>query len=332
VAIIPTYNEERFIGSVVLAVREHVDEVIVVDDGSRDRTAQIASKAGATVIRHGDNWGKAASVNTGFAHARQLNPQAVVLLDGDGQHRADDIPIVLRPVVENVADVVIGSRFLETKSEIPIYRQVGLHGLNVVTNIASGLSVSDTQSGFRAFSPRALVLLSFGQEGFALESEIQFQAREHNLRMAEVPIKVTYDERAKRNPIKHGIQVIDGVIHLVGQKRPLLYFGGSGLVMFLSGATIGLYLMDFFVRTQRLAIEYGLLAVLLCVTGMVLVFAGVILHAMRSMLVDLQNCMMRRLIGETLLEHRAMRQNEAVLDSHEVHQQIIRPARCSIAN
>src|SRR5919205_783580 len=108
VALIPAYNEERFIGSLVLTVQPYVDQVVVVDDGSHDRTAEIAQRAGATVVRQVMNQGKAAAVNAGFNYLRQLNPAAVVMLDGDGQHRADDIPIVLEPIVNGEADLVIG--------------------------------------------------------------------------------------------------------------------------------------------------------------------------------------------------------------------------------
>src|SRR3954451_7486812 len=203
VALIPAYNERRFIGSMVLAVRQFVDLVVVVDDGSSDNTAEIAQRAGATVVRHTLNQGKATAVNTGFSFIRQMCPRAIVMIDGDGQHCPNDIPTVLAPILDGCADVVIGSRFLQVKSAIPAYRQVGQHGLTLMTNLASGVSVSDSQSGFRAFSTRALEQLSFSQGGFSIESEMQFQAREHGLRVVEVPIEVIYAEPAKRNPIKH---------------------------------------------------------------------------------------------------------------------------------
>src|SRR5882757_5529023 len=95
VALIPAYNEERFIGSLVLTAQAYVDHVVVIDDGSGDQTAEIAKLAGATVVQHQVNQGKAAGVNTGFNYVRLLNPSAVVMLDGDGQHCADDIPAVL---------------------------------------------------------------------------------------------------------------------------------------------------------------------------------------------------------------------------------------------
>ena len=293
VALIPAYNEERFIGSLVLTVQDYVDIVVVVDDGSRDRTAEIAERAGATVVRHTVNQGKTAGVNTGFAFARSLHPAAVVMLDGDGQHSAHDIPRVLAPVLQGTADVVIGSRFLDIKSSIPAYRQVGQHGLTAMTNAASGVNVSDSQSGFRAFSRAALDVLHFGQGGFSIESEMQFLIHEHKLRLAEAPINVTYAEKAKRNPVRHGLQVVNGIMRLVGQVRPLLFFGASGLALLLAGLLLGLHIVDVFTHTNQLAVGYGLITVILLVVGMLLMFAGVILHSVRAMILELQTRVLR---------------------------------------
>lgn len=298
VALIPAFNEERFIGSLVLAVQSYVDHVVVVDDGSSDRTVEIARKAGATVVQHQINQGKAAAVNTGFGHIRRLRPGVLVMLDGDGQHCADDIPQMLAPVRANEADVVVGSRFMSVKSDIPAYRKVGQHGLTLVTNLASGVSISDSQSGFRAFSSRALEQLSFSQGGFSIESEMQFLVREHQLRVLEVPIKVIYAEPAKRNPVSHGMQVLNGILRLVGQIRPLLFFGLSGVITLLLGLGLGLHIVDIYARTQTLAIGYGLLTVMLCVIGMLLVFVGLVLHSTRGMLLELRRNMLDRLEAE----------------------------------
>jgi glycosyltransferase involved in cell wall biosynthesis len=295
VALIPAYNEHRFIGSMVLAVRQFVDLVVVIDDGSSDNTAEIAQRAGATVVRHTVNQGKATAVNTGFSLIRQMCPQAIVMIDGDGQHCAGDIPTVLAPILDGRADVVIGSRFLQVKSAIPAYRQVGQHGLTLMTNLASGVSVSDSQSGFRAFSARAVEQLSFSQGGFSIESEMQFQAREHCLRVAEVPIEVIYAEPAKRNPFKHGVQVLNGIVKLVGQTRPLMFFGMFGMILFMLGAGLGLYIIDIYSRTQHLAVGYGLITVLLCVIGMLLFFAGILLHSTHTMMLDLRRTLLDRL-------------------------------------
>ena len=293
VALIPAYNEERFIGSLVLAARPHVDYVIVIDDGSADRTTDIARSAGALVVRHEVNQGKAAAVNTGFQYIRSLAPAAMIMLDGDGQHCADDIPAVLAPVLDGVADIVVGSRFLSVKSDIPAYRQFGQHGLTFVTNLASGVRVSDSQSGFRAFSAAALDRLSFSQGGFSIESEMQFLILDHELRVAEVPIRVIYAEPAKRNPVSHGMQVLNGILRLVGQTRPLLFFGSLGFLTLSAGVLLGLVITRIYVQTQQLAVGYGLITVILCVLGVVLLFVGILLHSTRGMLLDLKQTMLR---------------------------------------
>jgi glycosyltransferase involved in cell wall biosynthesis len=293
--LIPAYNEERFIGSIVLAAQDHVDLVVVVDDGSRDRTSELARRAGAVVVQHQVNQGKAAAVNTGFAYVRSLQPEAMIMLDGDGQHCAADIPTVIQPVLDNTADIVVGSRFLNVKSKIPIYRQLGQHGLTLATNLASGVNSSDSQSGYRAFSAHALRELSFGQGGFSIESEMQFLARMHKLRVAEVPVHVIYAEPAKRNPFKHGLQVIQGILRMIGQTRPLMFFGMFGLVLFALGSGLGLYIIDIYSRTQHLAIGYALVTVLLCVIGVLLFFAGILLHSTHAMMWELRRTLIDRL-------------------------------------
>ncbi|RME36369.1 MAG: glycosyltransferase family 2 protein [Thermoflexia bacterium] len=154
VAVIPAYNEARFIGSVVLQARQYVDAVIVVDDGSTDATAEIAQVAGALVLRHEQNQGKGKALWTGLQAARRLNPQAVVLLDGDGEHLPPEIPLVLAPVLAGEADMVVGSRCLNGNSRVPRIRVWGHRFFNFLSNRTSGVHLTDSQNGFRAFSGR----------------------------------------------------------------------------------------------------------------------------------------------------------------------------------
>jgi glycosyltransferase involved in cell wall biosynthesis len=198
VAEIPAYNEQRFIGSVVLQTLQYADTVIVVDDGSTDDTAQIAKAAGAQVVRHPHNQGKGIALNTGFSAARALDPQVVVTLDADGQHLPEEITRVVAPVLEDRADIVVGSRYLESKSKVPLHRVWGHKAFNLVNNLASGVSLSDSQSGFRAFSPSALRAISFRSNGFTVESEMQFLAQKHALRLSDIPITIQYHDKPKR--------------------------------------------------------------------------------------------------------------------------------------
>jgi glycosyltransferase involved in cell wall biosynthesis len=291
--VIPAYNEERFIGSVVIQALRHTAEVVVIDDGSRDGTAYIAEQAGAHVLRHMVNKGKSEACNTALLWAREHSVEALVFIDGDGQHRPDEIETVLAPVLAGEADMVIGSRFLDVRSAIPAYRKIGQHGFTALTNVASGMPVTDSQSGFRAFSRRAIATLQFTGTGLSVESEMQFQAKEHALTIVEVPISVIYAEKAKRNPFSHGMQILSNMIKLVSQHRPLFFFGIQGSLLLIAGLGMAFLTWDIFASTHVLAIGYALIAVLLLVLGIVAVFVGLILHSIRSFFLDLKRTVQR---------------------------------------
>lgn len=289
IALIPAYNEERCIGSVILRARDYVDEVIVVDDGSRDATPRIAQAAGARLIRHEVNRGKGQALTTGFRAARKLRPDILIILDSDGQHSPDEIPFLVAAMGEHKADMVVGSRFRDPEqlAKIPQGRRAGLRAITAVTNVLSGVGVTDSQSGFRAFSLRALDVLTFRGEGFSVESEMQFLAREHGLRVVETPISADYEDPAKRNPVGQGLGVLDGVIRLVGQTRPLLFMGVPGLIALMIGILIGLDVVSIYSVTHQLAIGYALISVLCCILGAVALFSGVMLHSVRALLLSL---------------------------------------------
>ena len=222
IAAIPCYNEECYIGDIVRRAGKHVDQVIVIDDGSTDRTPEVAEASGALVIRHEVNKGKGMAMNTAFEWAKENGIQAVVLLDGDGQHEPEDIPHVLEPVLESKVDVVVGSRFLSAKSPIPRYRTLGQRVLTFITNLGSGLRLTDCQSGFRAFSRRAVDTLYFTRARVGdVECEMQFLIGENHLKVAEVPIVINYDDRAKRNPVTQGVGNLFAVLSLVRERRPI---------------------------------------------------------------------------------------------------------------
>jgi glycosyltransferase involved in cell wall biosynthesis len=287
VAVIPAHNEERFIGSVVLRARRYVDNIIVVDDGSTDATAEIAEAAGAIVVSHPTNLGKGAALNTGFRKARELSPEAVVVLDGDGQHHPEEIPSVAQPVLEGLADMAIGSRFLEVRSRLPRVRALGLRAVTLASNVGSGLKVSDSQTGFRAFSGEALEDIFFRTDGFSVESEMQFLARQLGLKIAEVPISCLYEDAPKRSVVAQGLEVINGILRLMGQHRPLLFFGLPGLAALLLGLLWGYRVVEIYRRAQQLAVGYALLAVLLSIVGSVVLSTSIILHSLRGLLLDL---------------------------------------------
>lgn len=205
---IPAYNEEGAIADVVAKSLPYAASVVVVDDGSRDLTAFRALNAGATVIRHTRNGGKGAAVATLFRYAIEQQADALVLIDGDGQHDPAEIPAVVAPCLADQADMVVGSRFLSVKSDVPFHRTLGQRAFNVLTTVASGVACSDSQSGFRAFSRRAFCAMRIAEASFSVECEQQFECSIHGLRLAEVAISCSYAMPEKRSAYRQGFAVL----------------------------------------------------------------------------------------------------------------------------
>lgn len=286
VAVIPAYNEERFIGSVVLNAKKHADTVIVVDDGSQDATAELAEEAGAVVVQQVPNQGKGAALRAGFQRAMAFRPDVVITLDADGQHVAGEMLTVAGPILDGEADIVVGSRYLNGDSKVPQHRILGHHLFNFMTNQSSGVHVTDSQSGFRAFSRQALQAISFQSNGFSVESEMQFIAEENQLRMVEAPITIHYHDKPKRPVLAHGLMVLNGLLQMMGQYRPLLFFGLPGILLLTIAGGWSLWIVHIFKTTRQLAIGYALISVLLFLVGNTVMTTGIILHSVRGLLLD----------------------------------------------
>ena len=284
IAAIPCFNEELFIGSVALKTKDYADQVVVIDDGSTDRTALVAEKAGAIVISHGSNKGKGAAVSTAFEYARKVGCKALVLIDGDGQHDPAFIPALVKPVLDDKADMAVGSRYLEAKSSIPTYRVWGHRVLTTLSNLGSRVKLTDSQSGLRAFSAKAMEALSFAEQGLSVESEMQFLANEAKLRVAEVPVSMGYQGKIKRSPIAHGIGVLNSIIGLISRRIPLFFFGVPGVVMLAFGFWEGFRVIQGWDTYHTFWLGPALIAVLLCVVGALSLFTGLILHTIKSYL------------------------------------------------
>ena len=284
VAAIPCFNEERFIGSVVLMVKKYVDKVVVVDDGSTDASVEIARGAGAIVCSHGCNKGYGAAVRTALNEGKEVGADVLVIIDADGQHDARDIPRLAKPVLDGEADVVIGSRFLGEASNAPLYRRLGQRMLNTATSMGSGRKVSDSQSGFRAYSRKALDVLNLTEDGMSVSSEMQFAIAGKGLKVTEVAVRVSYADKSKRNPLGHGINVLSRVLVLLSLRQPMVLFGVPGLLLLGGGLVLGLRVLDIWGKSQTLAMGTLLCAILLCLTGILALFAALMLQSMKELL------------------------------------------------
>ena len=217
IAAIPCFNTARTISDVVTKTLKYVDEVIVVDDGSNDKTADVARAAGAWVISHNVNMGYGAAVKSCFAAFQNSAADILVIIDGDGQHDPDEIPLLLNPVINNLADFVIGSRFITDLSNMPRYRKFGIDVITWLWNFGSKIKVTDTQSGFRVYNKNLLNDFEFVENGMSLSIEILEKIRKQKPIFLEVPITCSYENNNGHLTTKalfHGINVALSVVRI----------------------------------------------------------------------------------------------------------------------
>jgi len=222
VAAIPAYNVEQFIGEVVRHVSQFVDQVVVVNDGSTDNTAQVAQAAGALIVNHRTRQGYGGSIKTCFESVKTNAADILVTLDGDAQHDPDEIQRVVAPILSDKADIVIGSRFLSSQKNMPGYRGFGIRIITFLFNFGSKVRVSDAQSGFRAYSRRVLNAISTTEVGMSVSVETLIKARASGFRIKEVPISCRYHPNSSSiNPITHGLGV---ALSAIKQRIGILLF------------------------------------------------------------------------------------------------------------
>ncbi len=280
IAGMPAYNEGKYIGSLVLQARQYTDEVIVVDDGSTDRTAKVAELAGATVVRHMANKGYGSAIQSILAEAKRRNADILVILDADSQHNPEEIPSLIKAVSEG-SDVVIGSREMRRNTIAP-YRRFGQRILSRLTYIASQKKLSDTESGFRAYSRKAIATLGLKEKGMAVSSEIVSEASAKGLKVTEVPISVIYTKDGSTlNPVRHGFGVLNRIMVMISERRPLLFFGLFGSIFLVLGIVAGAGVVQaFYFGSGVLATGTALVSILLATIGLLSIFTGVILNVL----------------------------------------------------
>ena len=276
---IPAYNEERYIGSVILKAQQYADEVIVLDDGSIDGTSEIARLAGATVMRHEENKGYGAAIQSLLAEAKKKNPDILVLLDADSQHNPEDIPPLIEPILEGF-DLVVGSRE-QQRVKIPAYRRIGQRVLSYLSGILSRKKLSDSESGFRVFSKKAITVLEPRENGMAVSAETIADAAEKGLKITEVPISIVYTKDGSTlNPIRHGLGVLARILAMISERRPLFFFGLGGSILATLGLIAGVMTLNILSAGGIMPTGTALLSVLLVTIGVFSIFTGIILHTL----------------------------------------------------
>jgi glycosyltransferase involved in cell wall biosynthesis len=282
---IPAFNEENTIARVVLEAQEYADVVVVCDDGSTDLTCEIAKRLGAEVVRHERNLGYGAALKSLFERTRELNADVLVTLDADGQHDPREVPNVLGPITEGVADVVIGSRFIDERGTagMPVYRRLGTKLITKIVNGSAKNGVSDAQSGFRAYNRQAIERLSLVEAGMGASVEILLEASKHNLKICEVPSTCKYQNgevaTSTEHPVTHGMGVVMSIIRLIVEEKPLMILGVPSILFLFAGVLFGVWMLQLYALEHRIVTNLALASLSFLIIGFFMLSTAITLYA-----------------------------------------------------
>jgi glycosyltransferase involved in cell wall biosynthesis len=287
IACIPAYNEESSIQDMVKKSLPYVNKVIVCDDGSTDNTAKIAKEAGAIVITHEKNQGYGAAISTLFDYARKQNAHMMITIDGDGQHNPDQIPLLINAIITHNVDVAIGSRFLDDSTRASSYRKTGIKIITSAANYGTNFKVSDSQSGFRAYSKDAIDAIHPTEQGMSVSTEILLKISNKGLSIAEVPITISYEgDTSGQHSVPHGVSVLMNTLKYVSIKHPLQFYGIPGLVLVVAGILLGGSFLDAYLNQQTILYGSLLGSVVIFLLGAILSVTAIILFSMANLIRD----------------------------------------------
>ena len=281
---IPAFNEEKNIASIITKLNKIADSVVICDDGSTDLTSDIAKKMGAIMINHEKNLGYGGAIRSIFLKAKEIDGDILVTFDADGQHRIEDIKNVIEPIINQKADLVIGSRFLdENEKEVPQYRKVGIKVITKITNASINEQLTDSQSGFRAYSKKVVNELNPTELGMGISTEILIKASSKNFKILEVPIKILYSgDTSTHNPVTHGSSVIFSTIKYTSIEHPLKFYGIPSMIFFIIGISFTYLATQYYAEIGRLNTNLTIVAASTVLIAVVLLISGILLYTLVS--------------------------------------------------
>jgi glycosyltransferase involved in cell wall biosynthesis len=278
---LPAYNEEKSIASIITQLKKITDKIIVCNDGSLDQTRQIAEKMDVSVINHSKNMGYGASIKSIFTRFMEIDGDILVTFDADGQHRVNDIEIVTKPIMNNEADIVIGSRFLNNNTEIPKYRKLGIKAITNLTNVGIDNKITDSQSGFRAYTKQVIAQVLPTEIGMGISTEILIKANKNGFRIKEVPIKILYQgDTSTHNPVSHGVSVLLSTMKFVSTEHPLKFYGLPGVCFLAIGLFFVVWTIQYFTEFGVFHPILSLIAIGLTLFGLVFLMTGIMLYSL----------------------------------------------------
>jgi len=281
---IPAFNEEKNIAVLIIQLKKIADKIIVCNDGSTDLTSKIAEELGATMINHEKNLGYGAAIRSIFLKSKELDGDVLVTFDADGQHKIEDINRVISPIINEESDLVIGSRFLDkSEKEVPQYRKVGIKIITKVTNATIKKQLTDSQSGFRAYSKKVLNELNPSELGMGISTEILIKASAKDFRISEVPITITYNgDTSTHNPISHGSSVLLSTIKFTSIEHPLKFYGVPSMIFFAIGLFFVYFSAQYYTEIGRLNTNLTLVAAGTMLIAVVLLITSILLYSLIS--------------------------------------------------
>jgi len=283
---IPAFNEEKNIGSMIVELLKFVDIVIVCNDGSNDNTGMIAKKMGAIVVNHERNLGYGAGIKSLFLKARELGVDVLVTLDADGQHRPEDVLTVLEPIKKHETDIVIGSRFLDqNQQQIPSYRRAGIKIITKLANTTLDKTITDSQSGFRAYNSNVLSEIIPLEHGMGVSNEILIKANKKGFTISEVPIVVSYQgDTSTHNPVSHGASVIFSTLKVISIENPLKLYGIPGSIFLAIGLFFTILTIQDFTETQQILLSTAIIGTGTIIFGTILLMTAIILYSVVNLI------------------------------------------------
>ena len=277
---IPAYNEEKNIASIIVKLKKISSRIIVCNDGSTDSTGLIAKELGAIVINHQKNQGYGAAIKSIFLKSKEIGTKVLVTLDADGQHDVNEIDKLLKPITDDKCDIVIGSRFLSETENVPSYRKLGINVITKLTNASIKENLTDSQSGFRAYDKKVIEQITLSESGMGVSTEILIKASNKELRIAEVPITVSYEgDTSTHNPVSHGTSVILSTIKFTSIHNPLKFYGIPGIIFLITGLGFIAWTIQIYTISQEIVTNISLIGIGCVVLGAVLLMTSVILFS-----------------------------------------------------
>jgi len=280
---IPAFNEEKNIASIIMKLKKVTDHIIVCNDGSTDMTEEISKELDVIVINHSRNMGYGSAIRSIFLKAKELQADILVTFDADGQHRVEDIQSVTQPIIDNKADIVIGSRFLENKSDIPEYRKFGIKVITKITNSSLKEKLTDSQSGFRAYSKNVLKNVTPSESGMGVSTEILIKASNAGHKIAEVPITIMYgSDTSTHNPVSHGTSVLFSTIKFTSIEHPLKFYGVPAIIFLGIGFVFMLWTFQTYAVEKEIITNVALIGIGSLVIGIVFLLSAILLYSLVS--------------------------------------------------